>query len=218
MSERVFVSIPAERVFVRVTERVFVNTPERVFVSLPTERIFVKVKTIKRPWLLPDFKNSPYEGYAVRYLKPNFWRFSRIVGTWADAMSEAAIAYYRCRRKYGAVVENPGHFMALYKTVLFTHFTDLANRSTKDALKHEAYANSRQPRVTIGFDGNIGAKLKGASVELKKVLGVIFQGPAEVVGIIGSDARNFFKNAILRGGANVDNAQALEYELRSLLS
>ena len=175
-----------------------------------------------RPFLLPEFKSSPFEGYAIRYINTNLWRFAATVSTWEDALSEAVVVYYRCRRKYGASVENRAHFMALYKQVLFTHFTDLANRETKYGKIYGAGVDvsagwylANPSMQTVGFEGELSVKLLKASPELKRVLAAIMHSATLDE---QNPPRNYFKHVVVQCGIQEKRTPKLEKELRALLA
>lgn len=170
----------------------------------------------RRP-LLPEYRDSPYEGYAIKWLERNYWRFAKTVGSWEDAVSEAALVYYSCRQRYGDRVENRAHFMALFKRCILSRFTDLANTETKTLAKEKHC--KKAPKVTTGFEGNLLVKLREASSELKDVLKIIFDAPGELAEVLQTDIADglsFLRNAIAKCG-HKEKSEVIESELKELL-
>lgn len=68
-----------------------------------------------------------FEGYATNFVARNGWKVARTMDR-DDALQEAHLVFLRCVSRYQ--VEDPKHFMALYKRMLSTHFIDAARDSS----------------------------------------------------------------------------------------
>jgi hypothetical protein len=175
---------------------------------------------VVRTCLLPTFRNSPFEAVAVKYLDANYWKFQQTIGDWEDAIQEAAYCYYWTRNRYGARVQTPQHFMALFKRCLHSWFTDWANLNTREVSVCQTY----KPEImsTPQTEAHMKVLLNYASRELKSVLEIIFNSPREVLTVLKTDAResadSFWKNAVKFSGMEEKAAPVLEAELRNLLS
>lgn len=75
---------------------------------------------------VPEWKGA-FEGYATNFVTRNGWKVARVMDR-EDAMQEAHLVFLRCVSRYQ--VEDPKHFMALYKRMLSTHFIDAAKASS----------------------------------------------------------------------------------------
>jgi hypothetical protein len=132
-----------------------------------------------------------------------------------DAMSEACIVFYECRRLYGGKIKNNAHFMALFKCMMFSWFTDWAKY---DSALRAAINQIEDPRsALVGPEGRVAVKLRDAGAELKSVLRIIFEAPKEVFEILRMDSTDFFTKAVELAGVPIDRAPTLEHELRTLL-
>ena len=173
--------------------------------------------------LLPEYKNSVFEGYAITYLHKNYWKFQHTIGDWEDACQEACWAYYYCRRKYGATVENIRHFMSLYKRCLSTWFIDWATWTSKVKEGEAYYAEhaKRQSESTCS-EAELALILRDASNELKEVVNAIFETPSEVLVTLSTDLRSgidlFFQKIVVYCGFPLQKAPELEAELRDRLT
>lgn len=89
---------------------------------------------------VPEWKGV-FEGYATNYVTKNGWKVSRLMDR-DDALQEAHLVFLRCVSRYQ--VEDPKHFMALYKRMLSTHFIDTAKDAT-EIREHEVSATRVEP-------------------------------------------------------------------------
>lgn len=139
---------------------------------------------------MPEFKGA-IEGYVVNHLRANFWRVESSM-QWQDVMQSAAVVFLRVRQKYAMIPMGP-HFMSLFKMAWANEFTDLANADTKlrqlvpfKASRHgEAEGAEMDPvSVLVGeleCDGYLAVKIDQAPSEVKAVLHLFLNAPAELL-------------------------------------
>lgn len=138
----------------------------------------------------PEFKGA-IEGYVVNHLRANFWRVESSM-QWQDVMQSAAVVFLRVRQKYSAIPMGP-HFMSLFKMAWANEFTDLANADTK-LRQLVPFKASRQAEgegaemdpvsALVGeleCDGYLAVKIEQAPSEVKAVLNLFLNAPAELL-------------------------------------
>jgi len=179
--------------------------------------------TITRKPLIPDFFNSVYQGYATNYINKNMWRMRSCVGDFDDAMSLACLCFYDCRKRYGNKVSNQAHFMSLYKRNLACWITECANYDTKFTDTLQQYQSTYKDEVAP--EATLSAALGEASSELKLVLQMIIDAPAEVLSVFRGDLNGkkrgidlFFLRAVTTCGIPAGHAGKLQSELLNILS
>lgn len=74
--------------------------------------------------------SSALEGYTVRILRRNLWRYERIM-SFDDAYQEAFVKFLELQEKYRGQANSARHFMALYKTSLANLVTDFSKQSRR---------------------------------------------------------------------------------------
>lgn len=133
----------------------------------------------------PEFK-GPIEGYVVNFMKKNLWRIERTM-TRDDAMQDAYVVFLRVGNKYPDI-EAPEHFMALFKTAWYRHFTDLANADTASrVLTHLVVRNEdgaeveHDPMGDLDNDGMLAVKIRQAPSEVTAVLNLFLSAPQELL-------------------------------------
>lgn len=157
-------------------------------------------------------------------MKQNFWRVRHVLGDQEDAMSECAVQWCECRKRYGAHVDNPAWFMHLYKMCVMSRFTDLANKNTRriDVVTACDMGESQ-------FDGlpdsqaleqlDLSIKLQTVSSELKEVLTILFNAPREAFDGLFSPAANPQQVfAAIANKCGISKSNVLLDELREVLS
>lgn len=77
----------------------------------------------------PEWKGA-LEGYTVKVLNRNFWRFSDVM-EFDDAYQEAYVKFLELCSKYKGKINSAKWFMSLYKTSLNNRVTDFANHSDR---------------------------------------------------------------------------------------
>lgn len=119
------------------------------------------------------------EGYTVRVLHKNLWRFSAVM-SFDDAYQEAYLKFMELKEKYEGKINHPRWFMSLYKTALKNRITDLANSNRKLSRQLSftdlgEVISGTEGAVVEYQDALLGETDTGGILELK-----IAQAPAEV--------------------------------------
>src|SRR3954467_6068762 len=97
--------------------------------SMNKQQGAVTVSTYKRTRRhIPSFTGE-IEGWTMNFLKVNLWRVARTMDR-DDCMQEARCVFLRVADKYRDV-NDPAHFMALYKTSWRRAFPDFSNMDTR---------------------------------------------------------------------------------------
>ena len=143
----------------------------------------------------PEWK-GPIEGYVVNFLADQHWKIARTV-PWDDAMQEAYVIFLRCKRKYQ--VEEAKHFMSLFKSAWFNHFTDMANEDTElrrvGPLPESPEGSPYDSIGEVDCDGHLAVLVEQAPREVALVLALFINAPQELLELAlqgwsnGSDAR-----------------------------
>lgn len=162
----------------------------------------------------PVFK-GPIEGWTVNYTKPQFWRVESIM-EWADLLQEAYIVFMRVAAKYPALDE-PKHFMSLYKRAWVNQFTDLSNEATKlrtfvtDHTEAEGFDRSmtNEPVGETDNGGFLATALRQAPEEVRRVLALMLHAPQEMLDIILADWRGHSARRTDGGGGRINQALGL---------
>jgi hypothetical protein len=148
---------------------------------------------------IPVWKGS-LEGYTTNFLKTNYWRVESSM-TYEDAESEAFLVFCKLTAKYS--VEEPKHFMALYKTALYNRFNDLANEDSilrnLHSLDLEDSDEHSHHEVAGDLDnhGSVLVSISQAPNEVMQVLRLLLIAPIEILEL----ARNAWKG----NGHNVED-------------
>lgn len=167
----------------------------------------IRKKLLRNPRMklnpLPQWPGS-VEGFVVNYLKANYWRVESTM-SYDDAMQEAHVVFLRCKRKYS--VEEPKHFMALFKTSLVRVFADLSKLDSEIramvSLQQEDEGGESIVFEAVGDldnNGGIIVALDQAPSEIKEVLQLLLTAPLEILEL----ARNCWKS----NGRNVEEGNA----------
>lgn len=133
----------------------------------------------------PEFK-GPIEGYVVNYLKREMWKVSR-TQEYEDMMQEAFYVFLKCKARYEDTVNEPQHFMALFKTAWFHHFTNLTIKDT--ARRHEVAGpmKSDEEGEVIEYmgetnnEGQLAVMLRQAPAEILQVVNLFLNCPQEIL-------------------------------------
>lgn len=142
------------------------------------------------------------EGYSKNYIQKNLWKYVHLDFEREDLLHEAVIVFCDCRDKYKDTVDTPQHFMALFMTALHNRFWEIAQEScsTKENVVDEDVLDVRGINIHIGEEGSLRILIKQAPQEIKEVLVLAFNAPAELLDAIGFNekgSRNFFNNVKL---------------------
>lgn len=178
------------------------NTRHRILIKRQVIRQRICSKSIRHRITTFRFKRQKLQGYRPKwtgtfeaftknYVRKDFWRFNHLNQEFEDIISEAYCIFLKCKKAY-PIIDTPQHFMALYKTALHNRFYDLAMESTyhKDVCYVEDiyHVDDSDERVHIldkehsePFGSDLGLLLRKAPQEIKDVLKVVFEAPAELV-------------------------------------
>lgn len=158
---------------------------------------------------------GPFENYARKWISKHHWRVAATLGDREDALQECAMIFVRCLNHYRHRVDNPAWFMALYKIALVNDWNTLAARDGKA----RALAMPDPDTVITHNDGPLLATLRGASAELRTVLGLIAAAPHEVLEVIFAKGDDAHVNARLKRWGRISALDVnLVGELRELLT
>lgn len=103
-------------------------------------------------------------------------------------MQEARVVFYDCANRYSTVVDNDAWFMSLFKRAFHTHFTDLANLSTRES--SATSFTDLQIEDDLILEGVVGSTsisyeflelIEKAPAEVATVLSLLFNAPKEVL-------------------------------------
>lgn len=127
------------------------------------------------------------EGYVTNFLRKNFWRVSHSM-EYEDIKQEAALVFVQVRNAYPDV-ETPQHFMSLFKTSWFNHFTDLSNkdsalRTIVPECNCETEDNEPVTLEMVGDTDNQGMlhlMITQAPADIKQVLSLFIHAPVELL-------------------------------------
>lgn len=135
----------------------------------------------------PAFE-GPIEGYIMNFINKNCWKVARAYQR-EDLKQEAYLIFLRCVGKYPDL-ETPQHFMALFKTAWFHHFTDLANEDTASRIMvSPVYKTTEDGTTEVVYeapgdsehDGYLSMLLEQAPREISMVLNLFLNAPQELL-------------------------------------
>lgn len=134
----------------------------------------------------PAFK-GPVEGYVVNFMNKNYFKVARTLER-TDVMQEAYLVFMRVASKYPEV-EAPQHFMALFKTSWYNHFTNLANADTASRVMVQAISyttddgNELETEYLGELDneGYLSVLVREAPSEVLQVLNLFLSAPQELL-------------------------------------
>lgn len=125
------------------------------------------------------------EGYTKNYISRNLWRFEIRGFEFDDLLHEAWLVFATCRDKYQ--VEDPKHFMGLYKTSLHNYFYDLMKRCIEEKTSRHQLGEeeSLEDAIAIEEESTLRVLLTQAPIEVKQVLSLMFHAPTELLQDLG---------------------------------
>lgn len=136
----------------------------------------------------PEWK-GPIEGWTVNHVSANMWKVERTQQR-ADVMQEAYLVFMKVSARYPEL-DDPRHFMALYKTSWQRHFTDLANADTADRVTSSISragpaedGECDRDRDFVGAtdnDGQLSVMLRQAPAEVRMVINLFLSAPQEIL-------------------------------------
>lgn len=103
-------------------------------------------RRVRRLWT-PRWE-SPFSTFAAKYAETNVWRTYPFMDL-ADLLQEAYVVFLETRERYPRAVE-PKHFMALYKLLMRSRFSDIA------ALRQGGPWEMKKWSIGGGGSGGIG--------------------------------------------------------------
>ncbi len=134
----------------------------------------------------PEFK-GPIEGYVVNFMNKNYFKVARTLER-EDVMQEAYVVFMRVVMTYPDI-EAPQHFMALFKTSWYNHFTNLANTDTASRVMVQpvGYATDEGNELVtdhmgeLDNDGYLSVLVSQAPSEVTQVLNLFLNAPQELL-------------------------------------
>lgn len=145
---------------------------------------------------------GPIEGYVTNFLTKNYWKVARTCPR-EDVMQEAYCVFLRCKRKYPHI-EEPKHFMALFKTAWYHEFMDLANADTEQRVEQQPLENeSGEILESIGElnnDGMLAVMIRQAPAEVNTVLSLFLNAPQELLDLALGSWRSTADGRFKAGG------------------
>jgi len=159
---------------------------------------------------------SPFEAYARNFSRLNYWRVRASVGSLEDCLQECACKWTYCRNLYANSVNNAAWFMSLYKLGLASTFNSLA---AKDAKARTMVVESVEPwwEPPDHQEGPLLVSLAGASNELRAVLAMLADAPAEALDCFFDGRSEKMHNRRLLRFAHQSTSRNVLAELRGLL-
>lgn len=138
------------------------------------------------PDFTPEFK-GPIEGYVVNFMNKNYFKVARTLER-SDVMQEAYVVFMRVASTYPEV-EAPQHFMALFKTSWYNHFTNLANADTASRIMVQpvSYTTDEGGEIATDYagdldnDGYLSVMVSQAPSEVTQVLNLFLSAPQELL-------------------------------------
>lgn len=136
----------------------------------------------------PEF-SGPIEGYVVNGMKANYFRVERSMSR-EEYLQEAYLVFLRVKNKYEGKVEEPKHFMALFKRAWANELNDLATKDTQQrifvqmpTLRGDDGEEARDVEYVgeTDNDGMLATLLRQAPREIAMVLNLFLAAPQEVL-------------------------------------
>lgn len=127
--------------------------------------------------------NGPVKGFAVNYLKRNYWRVQGFI-EYDDLMQEAEFINLKIVRKYH--IENAAHHMALFKSSFVNYVNGLSNKRTQRGahevdLSDEIAEEYAQDGPVSYNDGYLFCLIEQAPAEVRAVLSLLSAAPRELI-------------------------------------
>jgi hypothetical protein len=113
----------------------------------------------------------------------------KIIGGPDDQLQECGLIFAKCCARYQ--VRDPAHFMALYKTSIFRHWCSLSPKDWSERHVEELLTAEHivEPKITLP-DAELISAWAGFSSELRTVLSVIANAPAETLSAMLDEAKD----------------------------
>jgi hypothetical protein len=187
-------------------------------------------RTIHIPTLQVEWPGV-FENWSHAWVQRNYWKVREHFPTREDAMAHCALIWTRCLRRYEYSVDNPAWFMSLFQRAVANDWTTYAAKSTHQRgliVDQQRFARGREEedeswadRVgpTEDSQGYLLTLLGEASEELKQVLKMLANAPAESLEILFSPASPEALNRTWKRWAKIQApSKDVVAELRSLLT
>lgn len=137
---------------------------------------------LTRKALKYEWANSPFEGWARRYIQNNFWRVRYSMGTEDDALQECAMLFVKLSRKYAVTVNDPRWMMALFKTTVTRHFATLSSWDSDNRPSGAAVGE-----IAEGVDYSLGplsVALAQGTDDLRTLVRALANAPSDFLTLI----------------------------------
>src|ERR1051325_38884 len=150
---------------------------------------------MERKELITEWPGSTFQKWSAIYCSKNYWRVSATVGDYDDCMSECALQYMLCRKRYGPYVKNAKHFMRLFQAMVISTFNTY---SVDDYFSREALAALPTCEPSSEPDAVLLIKLNEASKEVQQVIRLLLDAPKDLLDSLRDDCRpkQFFNRVI----------------------
>lgn len=166
----------------------------------------------------PEYQ-GPIAGYVINHMKKNYWKVAATMPR-EDLLQEAYVVFLRCKRKYSHL-EAPQHFMALFKTAWCHQFLDFANEDTASRCLVEMPRMRFSEGDDVEFepqgdgdnDGALAIALDQAPSEVKAVLQLFLNAPAELLEIATASWKGNDKRCKAGGSKRINQLLGLPEEL-----
>jgi hypothetical protein len=164
--------------------------------------------------------DGSFKGYAVNLCMRSHWRVARIMEV-DDLVQEAYLVFHKCSVKYSHVTDAP-QFMALYKRALANRITDLSLKNSQLHTERSSSHDGRRdtaPVEAIGEldnDGFLKIMMKQAPAEVKLVLTMILNAPAEITEALLSSWSNAEHKKRANSSERINRALGLPPELDTM--
>lgn len=130
---------------------------------------------------------GPIEGYVSNFLRTNYWRVKHTL-EYDDCKQEAALVFLQVKVAYPQI-DTPQHFMALFKTSWYRHFTDLSNRDSQSRtiVYESCCCNSDDEVVQLDVVGDLDnagmltLMIEQAPADIKQILTLFLNAPTELL-------------------------------------
>lgn len=123
------------------------------------------------------------EGWTVNHLTEHVWRVAGSMER-SDCLQEAQCVFIRVAERYPEV-NDPRHFMALYKTAWVNQFADFC-RAERKVREHEVHVPIMDRTGDTCNEGELRVKMRQAPREVRMVLNLLFNAPQEILDIVMS--------------------------------
>ena len=184
-------------------------------------------QTPNKPAFVPTWENSPFQHWAIKFVRKNQWRVTHILPTKEDGLQECGVVFTKCKNAYVGSVDNPKWFMGLFQRSVHNQWALLARRNAKIAQVNQSLDDGLDlENVSANVDslgqnnlGPISLRLQFASEEFNAVMRGLADAPAEVVNsLLESTSSILCLNTKIRQWFKTSKDFDFANELKSLLT